>query len=151
MRDQMYDAYQQQHEAEFLALFEKLKREPLSNYDNATIKALRYAFRMTWINNDFASIVQAGENLTEEVLNKEVMFKAYLAEAKARLCVDDATVYASLKIHPSVSRLFVTSDTFDYSGLDPADWDEARRFIAEERARSLRESEELAKRLEENE
>jgi len=146
-----YDAHLQQHEADFFALIEKLQREPLPNYDSATVEALRYAFRMTWIKNDFASIVQAGENLPEEVLCKEVLFTAYLAEAKAQLCANDPSVYASLKIHPSVSRLFVASDSFDYSDLDPADWDEARRFIAAERARSLRESEELAKRLEENE
>jgi len=139
------------NEAEFLTLFEKLKREPLPNYDSAAVEALRYAFRMTWIKNDFASIVQAGENLPEEILCKEVLFTAYLAEAKAQLHANDTTVYTALKIHPSVSRLFVSSDSFDYSDLDPADWDEARRFIAEERARSLRESEELAKRLEENE
>ena len=139
------------NEAEFFALFEKLKRESLPNYDSATIEALRYAFRMTWIKNDFASIVQAGENLPEEVLGKEVMFKAYLAEAKAQLRANDPSVYTALKIHPSVSRLFVTSDTFDYSDLDPADWDEARRVIAEDRARSRREAEELAKRCEENE
>jgi len=139
------------NEAEFFALFEKLKRESLPNYDSATIEALRYAFRMTWEKNDFAAIVQAGENLPEEILCKEVLFTAYLAEAKAQLHANDTTVYTSLKIHPSVSRLLVSSGSFDYSDLDPADWDEARRFITEERARSLRESEELAKRLEENE
>jgi hypothetical protein len=40
------------NEAEFLALFEQLNREPLPNYDSATVEALRYAFRMTWIKND---------------------------------------------------------------------------------------------------
>lgn len=142
---------QVQHETEFFALFEKLKLEPLPHYDSATIEALRYAFRKSWLKSDFASIVQAGENLPEEVLDKEVMFRAYLAEAKARLCAEDETVYVALKIHPSVSQLFVTSDTFDYSDLDSADWYEARKFIIEERARSLRESLELAKRYEENE
>jgi|GEM_PF-305317 len=57
----------------------------------------------------------------------------------------------SQKIHPSVAHILSTLNELDFDGLDPADWDEAKRFIAEQRAKSLRESEALAKRLEENE
>ena len=41
------------------------------------------------------------------------------------------------KMHPSVALLFAIDD-FDFSGLDPADWDEAKRIIAEDRAKSMR-------------
>ncbi|MCI0692737.1 hypothetical protein L0337_12135 [candidate division KSB1 bacterium] len=148
----LHDANPKQPEAEFSAIFESLKQAPLKQpFDQTDLEALRYAFRMTWAKNDFASIVQAGENLPEEVLRQDPLFLAYIAESKAQLGDQQAHNYAQQKIHPSVSRLLVGLDNFDYSGLDPADWDEAKRFIAEQRAKSLRESEELAKRLEENE
>jgi excisionase family DNA binding protein len=50
----------------------------------------------------------------------------------------------SKKMHPSVARLFAAMDNFDNSGLDPADWDEAKRVIAEEEAKRERELIELA-------
>jgi excisionase family DNA binding protein len=54
----------------------------------------------------------------------------------------------SKKIHSAVARLFAAMDNFDNSGLDPADWDEAKRVIAEEEARRERELIELAERYE---
>ncbi|MDZ7359474.1 MAG: hypothetical protein ONB46_01930 [candidate division KSB1 bacterium] len=84
---ELRDTYLKQREDEFFALFERLKREPLPKFDNATLEALRYAFRMTWAKNDFASIVQAGKNLPEEVLRQEPLFAAYLAESKDELKV----------------------------------------------------------------
>jgi len=59
-----------------------------------------------------------------------------------------ATVSNSKKMHPAVARLFAAMDNFDNSGLDPADWDEAKRVIAEEEARRERELIELAERYE---
>jgi len=80
------DAYLKQRESEFFDLFERLKQGQLKPpFDNATIEALRYAFRMTWAKNDFASIVQAGENLPQEVLCQEPLLAAYLAESKEEL------------------------------------------------------------------
>jgi hypothetical protein len=147
-----HDTHIKQREAEYWVLFERLKQEPLKQpFDQAAIEVLRHAFRMAWTKNDFASVVQAGKNLPEEILRQDPLFPAYIAESKARLGDQQAYNSAQQKIHPSVSRLLVGLDNFDYSGLDPADWDEAKRFIAEQRAKSLRESEELAKRLEENE
>jgi excisionase family DNA binding protein len=40
------------------------------------------------------------------------------------------------KMHPSVALLFAIDD-FDFNGLEPADWDEAKRIIAEDRAKSM--------------
>ncbi|MGH7596146.1 MAG: helix-turn-helix domain-containing protein [bacterium] len=40
------------------------------------------------------------------------------------------------KMHPSVALLFAIDD-FDFNGLDPADWDEAKKIIAEDRAKSM--------------
>ncbi|MDZ7359473.1 MAG: helix-turn-helix domain-containing protein [candidate division KSB1 bacterium] len=54
----------------------------------------------------------------------------------------------SKKMHPAVARLFAAMDNFDNSGLDPADWDEAKRMIAEEEAKRERELIELAERYE---
>jgi hypothetical protein len=148
----LHETYLKECEAEFLARFERLKQEPTKQpFDQAAIEALRYAFRTAWAKNDFASIVQAGKNLPKEVLRQDSLFLAYIAESKAQLGYLQAHNSAQQKIHPSVSRLLVGLDSFDYSGLDPDDWDEAKKFIAEQRAKSLRESEELAKRLEENE
>jgi len=52
------------------------------------------------------------------------------------------------KMHPAVARLFAAMDNFDNSGLDPADWDEAKKVIAEEETRRERELIELAERYE---
>jgi len=52
------------------------------------------------------------------------------------------------KMHPAVARLFAAMDNFDNSGLDPADWDEAKKVIAEEEARRECELIELAERYE---
>jgi len=82
---ELRDAYLQQYEAEFFALFERLKREPLPKFDHATLEALRYAFRMTWAKNDFASIVQAGKNLPAELLPQEPLLAAYIAESQEEL------------------------------------------------------------------
>ncbi|MCI0692735.1 helix-turn-helix domain-containing protein [candidate division KSB1 bacterium] len=54
----------------------------------------------------------------------------------------------SKKMHPAVARLFAAMDNFNNSGLDPADWDEAKRVIAEEETRRERELVELAERYE---
>jgi excisionase family DNA binding protein len=43
---------------------------------------------------------------------------------------------AEKKMHPSVALLFAI-DNFDFNGLDSADWDEAKRIIAEDRAKSM--------------
>lgn len=40
------------------------------------------------------------------------------------------------KMHPSIALLFAIDD-FDFTGLEPADWDEAKRIIAEDRAKSM--------------
>lgn len=82
---ELRDAHLKQREDEFFALFERLKREPLPQFDNTALEALRYAFRMTWAKNDFAAIVQAGENLPEEVLRQAPLLAAYLAESKEEL------------------------------------------------------------------
>jgi hypothetical protein len=87
---ELRDAYLKQREDEFFAIFERLKREPLLQFDNTTLEALRYAFRMAWAKNDFASIVQAGENLPEEVLCQESLLAAYLAESREELKVRQA-------------------------------------------------------------
>ena len=47
-----------------------------------------------------------------------------------------AAIADSKKMHPSVALLFAIDD-FDFNGLDPADWDEAKRIIAEDRAKSM--------------
>jgi len=51
-------------------------------------------------------------------------------------------------MHPAIARLFAAMDNFDNSGLDPADWDEAKRVIAEEEVKRERELIELAERYE---
>jgi excisionase family DNA binding protein len=61
---------------------------------------------------------------------------------------EQAPVSSSKKMHPAVARLFAAMDNFDNSGLDPADWDEAKRVIAEEEAKRERELVELAERNE---
>jgi len=86
---ELRDAYLQQYEAEFFALFERLKREPLPKFDHATLEALRYAFRMTWAKNDFISLVKAGKNLPEEVLQREPLLTAYIAESQEKLKKQD--------------------------------------------------------------
>lgn len=70
------DAYLKQSEDKFFALFDELKRAPLPQYDRATREALRYAFRFTWAKDDFASIVQAGKNLPQEILQQEPLLAA---------------------------------------------------------------------------
>ncbi len=37
-------------------------------------------------------------------------------------------------IHPAVARLLATLDRLDFSGLEPADWDDAKKLLAEEEA-----------------
>jgi hypothetical protein len=39
------------------------------------------------------------------------------------------------QMHPSVARLFAALDGFDFSGLDPEDWDNAQKVIVESRAK----------------
>jgi len=48
------------------------------------------------------------------------------------------------KMHPSVALLYEMVHDFDFSDLDSADWDEAKRIIAEDRAQSLKESQRIA-------
>ena len=52
------------------------------------------------------------------------------------------------KMHPSVARLLTSLDGFDFSGLDPADWDNAKKLIAEENAKRDQKLIELAERYE---
>jgi hypothetical protein len=85
------DAYLKQSEEKFFALFERLKREPLPKYDRATLEALRYAFRFTWAKNDFASLVQAGKNLPQEILQQEPLLAAYYAAAQEQIEEDNFT------------------------------------------------------------
>jgi len=54
-------------------------------------------------------------------------------------------------MHPSVARLFEALDNFDFTGLDPADWDEAKKFIAEERAKSQQKIEKVVELAEQGE
>jgi len=49
----------------------------------------------------------------------------------------------SPKMHPSVARLFAALDSFDFSGLDPEDWDNAKKIIAENRAKSKQEMQKI--------
>jgi hypothetical protein len=84
------DAYLKQRETEFFALFESLKQgQPELTFDHSTLEALRYAFRMTWAKNDFASLVKAGKNLPEEVLRREPLLAAYIAESQEELKKQD--------------------------------------------------------------
>lgn len=53
------------------------------------------------------------------------------------------TTSDSKKMHPSVALLYAIDD-FDFSGLDPADWDEAKRIIAEDRAKSMQAIQKIA-------
>ena len=39
-------------------------------------------------------------------------------------------------MHPAVARLFAALDSFDFSGLDPEDWENANKVIAENRTKS---------------
>jgi excisionase family DNA binding protein len=52
------------------------------------------------------------------------------------------------KMHPSVARLLASLDGFAFSGLDPADWDNAKKIIAEENAKRDQKLIELAERYE---
>lgn len=53
---------------------------------------------------------------------------------------------AAPHMHPSVARLFAALDKLDFSGLDAADWDEAKKFIKEEEAKRTQKSIVLAER-----
>lgn len=54
-------------------------------------------------------------------------------------------------VHPSVARLRASLAKADFSGLDPADWDNAQKVIAEERAKSMEKIEEIARWAESDE
>ncbi len=82
---ELRDAKLKERAPEFFTLFERLKHGPLTNYNHATLEGLRYAFRHTWAKNDFAAVVQAGENLAQEILQQEPLFAAYLHAAKEKL------------------------------------------------------------------
>lgn len=45
------------------------------------------------------------------------------------------SLLAAPHIHPSVARLFATLDRLDFSDLDAADWEEAKKFIKKEEAK----------------
>jgi hypothetical protein len=85
LRFKRRDAYLKQSEDKFFVLFGRLKREALPKYDRATLEALRYAFRFTWAKNDFASLVQAGKNLPQEILQQEPLLAAYYAASQEQL------------------------------------------------------------------
>lgn len=53
---------------------------------------------------------------------------------------------SSNPVHPSVARLLATLDKLDFSGLDPADWDNAKKHLAEEETRRTHELIALAER-----
>jgi excisionase family DNA binding protein len=55
------------------------------------------------------------------------------------------------KMHPSVALLYDMVYNYDFSDLDPADWDEAKKIIAEDRARSMKESQRIAELAERGE
>lgn len=55
------------------------------------------------------------------------------------------------KMHPSVALLYEMVHDFDFSDLDPADWDEAKKIIAEDRAQSMKESQRIAELAEHGE
>lgn len=55
------------------------------------------------------------------------------------------------EMHPSVARLFEVLDNFDFSGLDPADWDDAQKLIAEDRKKSMEKIEKIARWAESDE
>ncbi len=50
------------------------------------------------------------------------------------------------EIHPSVARLFEVLDNFDFSGLDPTEWDDAKKLLADEEAKLEKDLIELAER-----
>jgi excisionase family DNA binding protein len=54
-------------------------------------------------------------------------------------------------MHPSVARLFAALDSFDFSGLDPEDWDNAKKIIAENRAKSHHEIQKMLELSEQGE
>jgi len=62
-----------------------------------------------------------------------------------------APVSNTRKMHPSVALLYEMVNDFDFSDLDPADWDEAKKIIAEDRAQSLKESQRIAELAERGE
>ena len=89
------DTYLKQRETEFFELFERLKHGELKlPFDRATIEALRYAFRMTWAKNDFASILQAGKNFPAELFPQDPLFAAYIAESQEEIKKQDESKQA---------------------------------------------------------
>lgn len=54
-----------------------------------------------------------------------------------------ASVASTQKMHPSVALLYEMVHDFDFSGLEPADWDKAQKIIAEDRAKSLQETQRI--------
>jgi excisionase family DNA binding protein len=56
-----------------------------------------------------------------------------------------AAAVSKKQVHPSIAKLFAVLDNFDYSGLDPADWDNAQKLIVEERASSVQRLKAFAK------
>lgn len=55
------------------------------------------------------------------------------------------------KMHPSVALLYEMVNDFDFSDLDPTEWDETKRIIAEDRAQSLKKSQRIAELAERGE
>jgi len=54
----------------------------------------------------------------------------------------------SKMMHPSVARLLESLQNSDFSGLDPAEWDEAKKFIKEQEGKRTQKLVELAERYE---
>jgi excisionase family DNA binding protein len=57
----------------------------------------------------------------------------------------------SPQMHPSVARLFAALDSFDFSGLDPGDWDNAKKVIAANRKKSKQEMQKIIASSEQDE
>ena len=66
-------------------MFERLGQGKLNEFDDATLEALRYAFRYAWAKGDYEAIVRAGNNLPEEILDKEPLLVAYLSASRQQL------------------------------------------------------------------
>jgi excisionase family DNA binding protein len=50
----------------------------------------------------------------------------------------------SQKIHPSVAHILSTLNELDFDGLDPAEWDEAKKWLKEQEAKRTQRIVELA-------
>jgi excisionase family DNA binding protein len=70
---------------------------------------------------------------------------------RARPSQKKKSIATANSVHPSVARLRASLAKADFSGLDPADWDDAQKVIAEERAKSMERIEKIAQWAESDE